>query len=121
MGNRRKQERGRSAQQRSRLPWSYYSSANDIAKLTTLGIFCCNFANMFLELRIQVLAEADVIEHALQLGGVLVAANVLQLGDHTLLGVIGGRREINEALRQHFGVKLLEHILVIDILQKTAE
>ena len=71
---------------------------------------------VLLELGVEVLAEANVREHALQLAGVLKAAGLLQLGDHAALGVVGRRRPIHQSLRQHFGVELLKHVLVLNVL-----
>lgn len=57
------------------------------------------------------------LEHALQLGGVLKATCLLQLGDHGGLCVVAGRHVLNQPLGKHLRVELLEDILVFYVLK----
>ena len=72
---------------------------------------------LVLELVVEILAEGDVLEHALELARVLEPARVLELGDHARLGVVRGRRLVDESPREHARVELLEHVLVLDVLK----
>ena len=66
---------------------------------------------------VQVLGHTNVLEHPLELVGVLKSASCFQLGNHGGLFVITGRHVLDQPLGQHFAVELLEHILVLDILE----
>ena len=74
-------------------------------------------SQVLLEVLVEVLADADVLEHPLQLAGVLEAARLLQLGDHARLGVVAGGHVLHQPLGQHLAVELLEHVLVLDVLE----
>lgn len=73
--------------------------------------------HLFLELGVRVLVDRDVLEHALQFARVLEPTSVLELADHGRLGVVGGRSLSDQSVRQHFRVELLEHVLVLDVLE----
>lgn len=61
---------------------------------------------------------ATHLEHASELGGVLEAAGVLELGDHARLGVVGSGSLVDEALSERLGIELLEDVLVLDKLEE---
>lgn len=69
------------------------------------------------ELVVEVGARAHVCEHALQLRGVLVAAHLLETADHEALHIARDRLTMDETASKHLGVKLLEHVLVVHILE----
>lgn len=69
------------------------------------------------EFVVQVGADRHVGEHAVQLVGELVAARLLQPVDHRLLRVHALRLLVYQALREHARVELLEHVLVVDVLE----
>ena len=72
---------------------------------------------MLIKVGVQVLGHADVLEHPLELVGVLKATGLLQLGNHGGLGVVAGRHVLDQTLGQHLAVELLEHVLVLDVLE----
>ncbi len=69
------------------------------------------------ELGVEVTTRAHVLEHALQLRGVVEAAGVLQTGDHHALRVLRDGQVEDQAAGQHVGVELLEHVLVLHVLE----
>jgi hypothetical protein len=58
--------------------------------------------------------ELHVGEHALELGGKLITALGLELGDHVPLGIIGHGATQQEALGEVLLVVLLEDVLLLD-------
>ena len=72
---------------------------------------------MSLEVLVQVLADPNVLEHSLQLAGVFEPTRLLQLGDHGCLGVVTGTHVLHQPLGEHLAVELLEHVLVLDVLE----
>ena len=50
-------------------------------------------------------------------GGVGWGEWYLQLINHILLGVHGGRQRLNESSSQHLGVMTLENILIVQVLE----
>ena len=69
------------------------------------------------ELLVEVLGDADVLEHSLELGGVLEPAGLLQFWDHGSLGVVAGGHVLHQTLSQHFTVEFLENIFVFDVFE----
>mmetsp|Transcript_61771 Transcript_61771/g.166639 ORF Transcript_61771/g.166639 Transcript_61771/m.166639 type:complete len:568 (-) Transcript_61771:269-1972(-) len=61
----------------------------------------------------QVLGELHVLEHALQLGGVLMAALALQFGDHTLLCLVADAAPRQQAPGEVLLVEVFKHVLVL--------
>ena len=57
------------------------------------------------------------LEHSLQFTGVLKPTGLLQFGDHGGLCIIRSRHVLNQSLGQHLAVELLEHILVLNVLE----
>ena len=57
------------------------------------------------------------LEHPLKLGRVFEATGLLQLGDHGSFSVVARRHVLHESLGQHLAVKLLEDVLVFDVLE----
>lgn len=56
-------------------------------------------------------------KHSLQLARVLKPGGLLELGDHTRLGLVRDRERVDEPLREHLGIELLEDILVLEVLE----
>lgn len=73
--------------------------------------------HLFLERRVEVPVKLHVLEHALELGGVLEPARVLELADHRRFGIFRGRGVLDETGREHLRIELLEHVLVLDVLE----
>lgn len=73
--------------------------------------------HLLLERRVEVTIELHVLEHALELRGVFETAGILELADHGRFRIFGGRRVLDETRGEHLRVELLEHVLVLDILE----
>jgi hypothetical protein len=73
--------------------------------------------HLLLERRVEVPVELHVLEHTLQLRGVLEPARILELADHRRFGVFRGGGVLDETRREHLGVELLEDVLVLDVLE----
>ena len=69
------------------------------------------------ELAVEILGCEDVCKHSVELRGELVTASLLKPVDHGLLHVHGVALHVDESLAQGPRVKLLEDILVIQILE----
>ena len=41
----------------------------------------------------------------------------LEFGDHGHFGVVAGRERVDQSLGEHLAVELLEHVLVLDVLE----
>mmetsp|Transcript_6711 Transcript_6711/g.16301 ORF Transcript_6711/g.16301 Transcript_6711/m.16301 type:complete len:552 (+) Transcript_6711:1193-2848(+) len=61
----------------------------------------------------EVVRQADVREHALQLGRIQVTAFGLELLDHLLLGLLGEAALVEQTLRQMLFVVVFEDVLVL--------
>ena len=69
------------------------------------------------ELLVELVRCQDVREHPVELGGELVSAGLLQPVDHGLLHVHAVALHVDQPLAQGPGVELLEHVLVVQILE----
>ena len=69
------------------------------------------------ELLVQFIRGQDVREHSVELGGELVAAGLLQSVYHGLLHVHAVALHVDQPLAQGPRVELLEHVLVVQILE----
>jgi len=74
---------------------------------------------VFIVVPVKVLRCLHVLEHTLELVGVLKARSVLELGDHGGLCVARCRSAVDKTLGKHLRVELLEHILVLNVLEES--
>ena len=74
-------------------------------------------AEVLPELLVEILRHADVLEHPLEFASVLEAARLLELRNHGGLGVVAGGHMLHQPLGQHLAIKLLEHILVLNVFE----
>ena len=57
-------------------------------------------------------------EHALELVRVFETTRLLQLRDHARLSLVGCRHAVNEAFGEFGGIKGLEDVLILEVLEK---
>ena len=72
---------------------------------------------LFLEGIVQIFRGLHVLEHSLQLVGILETAGLFELRDHIRLSIVRDGKCLYKTSRQIFGVEFQEHVLVVDVLE----